>query len=278
MLIMKTRRSLLHTLKLALIAGSALGLVAVPAAARGDAKTVATRAQPSPDADPAALNEQGLDLYGAGDYRHALEKFIEAHALESDPNLLFNMGRCYEQLGEPDAALEKYESFLAAAGGDPAGVERARVASAALRARREQSPRSRALPGPGEPASPPSSAAAAAWVPWVTLGSGAAFVVVGATFYALGAHDHARVTELPEYDHPDVPASMTWKRAHALVRSGDTKKLVGGISLGLGGAAAAAALALLLTEDRAERPAPSLAVEPSALRGGGGLVVAGTFR
>src|SRR5688572_23540599 len=70
------------------------------------------------------LSEQGSSLYRAGEYRRALEKFIEAYALGKDPNLLFNMGRCYQQIGEAAVAREKYEAFIAAPGADPDGVER----------------------------------------------------------------------------------------------------------------------------------------------------------
>jgi hypothetical protein len=235
---------------------------------------VATPVPQSVVADPAALNEQGLALYRSGDYRHALEKFIEAHALDADPNALFNIGRCYEQLGQRDAALEKYELFLAAPGVDPAGVERAQASMAALRALSSEPPPEKPAAAP----SPPVHASYAPWVPWVTLGGGALFVAAGATVYALGMRDHARVTDLPAYGQPDVPVGMTWKRAHALVRAGDTKKLVGAMGLGLGGAALATASALFLFRDGPVQHEPSIAVEPSALPGGGGVLLAGTFQ
>ena len=54
------------------------------------------------------LNEAGAKYYSARSYRRAIEKFIEAYAIDRDPNLLFNIARCYEELGETAAAIEKY--------------------------------------------------------------------------------------------------------------------------------------------------------------------------
>src|SRR6188768_3442054 len=56
----------------------------------------------------AELNESGARLYRARDYRQAIEKFIEAYAIDRDANLLFNIARCYEELGDTGAAIEKY--------------------------------------------------------------------------------------------------------------------------------------------------------------------------
>jgi tetratricopeptide (TPR) repeat protein len=273
----------------ALLLGSVFGFVAANAAAQGPGSAGAAQVSAAAElaaveADAAALNEQGLALYAAHDYRHALEKFLGAHALENDPGLLFNIARCYEQLGELDAALEKYELFVATADGKAAGLARARASLVELEgARRVSASAARSStsesPGARRPKEPASSSAFGAdeWR-WLTLGSSAALVAVGATVYALGARDHARITDLPEYGKSDAPAGMTWRQANALVHSGDTKKLVGGISLGLGGALAATALALFLSADRAGQEEATLAVQPSVLRGGGALLLAGTFR
>ena len=83
--------------------------------------------------------------------------------------------------------------------------------------------------------------------PWVTLGAGVVVTGVGAAFYALGANDHAQVTDAAGYGDPSVVYPMTRAEAQAYVDSGNTKKLVGGISLGLGGALIATGVVLLFT-------------------------------
>src|ERR687884_14472 len=55
-----------------------------------------------------SLTDEGLAAYRARDFRHATEKFLQAYAMQPDPNLLFNLGRCYEALGDNEAAQEKY--------------------------------------------------------------------------------------------------------------------------------------------------------------------------
>jgi tetratricopeptide (TPR) repeat protein len=262
----------------ALVAGSLLGLVAAPVAAQAPGS--AARAVTTAETDALALNEQGLAFYAAQDYGHALEKFIGAHALTSEPSLLFNIARCYEQLAQLDSALEKYRLFLATARGEPKAMARARASIATIETKRDASAvqsgssDTRAAP---EPAAAAPTNAGSNW-PWLALGGSAAFVAAGVTSYALGARDHARISDLPTYGGTGAPANMTWRQAKALVDSGNSKKLVGGIGLGLGGALAASAVALFLSADRAGQQEAQLGVHPSLLRGGGGLLLAGRFQ
>ncbi|HTV22205.1 MAG TPA: tetratricopeptide repeat protein, partial [Polyangiaceae bacterium] len=114
-------------LPLALLTSVALAL------APTTARAVDNRPSPPPASasSVAQLNEEGAALYAARDYRRAIEKFIQAYAVDSDPNLLFNIARCYEELGEIDAAIEKYETFLKTPGADTRGRQRARESLAA---------------------------------------------------------------------------------------------------------------------------------------------------
>jgi tetratricopeptide (TPR) repeat protein len=255
----------------------------VPAAAAGRPASSSAASAGRAAARAAELNERGLERYGAGDYRHALENFIEAHALGGDPNAVFNIARCYEKLDERDAALEKYQLFVATPGADAAGVERARtsIADLELASNASSAGVDRASPAAAEPSLPRANTswvAEAHWLPWLTLGGSTVFLAAGSSVYALGVRDHAKVTDQRGYGNLDVPVSMTWKQASHLVHAGDTKKLLGGIGLGLGGALGAAALTLFLSESHSEAKQPLLAVEPAALPGGGALSVAGRFR
>lgn len=262
---------------------TALAMAAAPAAAH------AADNKPAP-ADPssvARLNEEGAALYAVRDYRHAIEKFIQAYAIDSDPNLLFNIARCYEELGEIDAAIEKYETFLKTPGADARGRQRARESLTVLREARGQPTSGATSPAPpaaaptevaAEPSpSDPGGEAEASALPWLVLGGSAAFAVAGTTFYLLGASDHGQVTDAPGYGDSSAVANMTRRQADDLVASGDTKKLIGGIGFGLAGALAATYVVLLVSADDEAEPGPSLAVSLSPAAGGSSLLVQGSF-
>ncbi len=100
----KTLRTVVAALGIAL---PSLAFAAEPAATAPDGSTSARIAE---------LNESGARAYADRNYRAAIEKFVEAYAIDHDPNLLFNLARCYEKLGDLPAAIEKYEAFVAAPG------------------------------------------------------------------------------------------------------------------------------------------------------------------
>lgn len=274
---------------LSLITAASLvwGLEAAPARA-ADVRTVPATASSASSVQQ--LNEEGAALYGARDYRRAIEKFIQAYAIDSDPNLLFNIARCYEELGEIDAAIEKYQAFLKTPGADARGRQRARESLRALEqsknATHSPSPSPEAAASaPAEPESQPTdtgntgdSAGGSSALPWLTLGGSVVFAAVGTTFYVLGAGDHADITDAAGYDDPEGVTPMTRREADELVSSGNTKKLIGGIGLGLAGALAVTYVALVLSEDEEETAAePSLGFSVSPGRSGAAVSVQGSF-
>jgi tetratricopeptide (TPR) repeat protein len=264
----------------------ALGPVSAQAADnRGSA------AAPANASNVAQLNEEGAAFYAARDYRRAIEKFIQAYAVDTDPNLLFNIARCYEELGEVDAAIEKYETFLKTPGADTRGRQRARESLAALRQARDQDtttadtstsqPKS-SVAAETEPTSPPpgDTSESPSVLPWVTLGGSIAFAAIGTTFYLLGANDHGEVTDAPGYAEDGAVVGMTRREADDLVSAGDTKKLIGGISFGLAGALAATYVVLLVQGDEPSpesEPGPSLGFSLSPSPGGTSVTVQGSF-
>jgi tetratricopeptide (TPR) repeat protein len=61
------------------------------------------------------FNNDGIDLYKKGSYGEALEDFQFALKFgPQDPNLLFNIGQCYDRLNQPDKAETYYKQCLAA--------------------------------------------------------------------------------------------------------------------------------------------------------------------
>lgn len=274
-----TRLSLLVATSLA------ASMAATPALAAGDARTSAAS---SNAATVAQLNEEGAALYGARDYRRAIEKFIQAYAIDGDPNLLFNIARCYEELGEVDAAIEKYEAFLKTPGADARGRQRARDSVALLRQSKENA--TSAAPAQTSPAPAPETdrshesagtdeGEGQSSLRWWALGGSVAFAAVGTTFYLLGASDHGEVTDAAGYGNPDAVSPMTRREADDLVSSGDTKKLIGGIGFGVAGALAVTYVALLMSEapPSTEEAQPSLAWSLSPARGGAAFSLQGSF-
>ncbi len=223
---------------LMLFATASLFSLALPASAEDEGASQA--------AEVARLNEAGADFYARREYRKAIEKFIQAYAIDADPNLLFNIARCYELLGEAEAAMEKYQLFLDSPGADARGRKRARDAMNALRESRAQANR--------EPAPPPvpeakqgqadGSAVVAvddggsdeSWVAWAFLGGGAVLAGAGATLYLLGASDHGQITDAEGFGEEGAVVQMTRREAEDLVDSGDRKKLMGVVGMGVGGA------------------------------------------
>src|SRR5690606_3466468 len=74
--------------RLPLVAAASLALALAPPAAAADPRPSSA---PADSASVTQLNEEGAALYAARDYRRAIEKFIQAYAIDADPNLLFNI-------------------------------------------------------------------------------------------------------------------------------------------------------------------------------------------
>lgn len=73
--------------------------------------------------------EAGLTYYKAGDYTNALRAFQAAYELSSRPELLYNMARCHEGLGDAKRAVHFLDRYLSEAAKIPnrAKVERYRM-------------------------------------------------------------------------------------------------------------------------------------------------------
>ncbi|HEV8547568.1 MAG TPA: hypothetical protein VGQ57_01050 [Polyangiaceae bacterium] len=255
-------------------------LLAAAVALALSSPAVVQAAEPAGDAQDtssaariAELNEAGTRAYAERHYRAAIEKFVEAYAIDHDPNLLFNIARCYEKLGDLGAALEKYETFVAAPGADTQGRIKAKASIAELEELQKQGgvapAGARAADAGSAEADPEASAETEASspriLPWITLGTGVVVAGAGATLYALGLHDHAQVTDAAGYGDRTVVYPMTRSEAQAYVDAGNTKKLVGGIGMGVGGALIATGVVWLVTgtSEAAAKTAGSLTLAPS---------------
>ena len=71
-----------------------------------------------------ALYQEAVDLAKEGKYEAAIVLFEKAHGLGAPPVVLYNIGKCYQDLGEIEKAVEHYERYVDAPGvEDTADVE-----------------------------------------------------------------------------------------------------------------------------------------------------------
>ncbi len=149
------------------------------------------------------LYDQGSRAYKAGEYRRAVELFLEAYDLSGAPAILFNIAQAYRLDGACADALIYYRRSLAE---EPDAANRAEVEEriAEMETCKEKPSRAPAEPPratvaapPSAAAEPPASAAAPSGltarapeptrrrsaVPLVVAGVGAAVAVTGAVIY-----------------------------------------------------------------------------------------------
>ena len=217
-----------------------------------------------PTADAAAhaarvdkLNEEGTAAYRARDYRRANEKFQQAYALDPDPNILYNIAKTYELLGDDRAALEKFEQFVAQPGADPQGRTKANAKIVEIRARLAESKRPPPPPPPpapdvAAPARPPPPREQRLVLPTIAAaGVGLAGVAVGGIFGVTALAKQSSLNKIckaklcPETASSDI----------STLRTSSTLSTVGFV---VGGVGIAAAVVLYLVGRPASRDSSSI--------------------
>jgi tetratricopeptide (TPR) repeat protein len=175
---------------------SALLCIALAFAGRADAQR-----QRNADLRRAVLLfEESEELYNRGDFEGAATLLRRAYELHPDPTLVYNLGRSLEAMGDLDGAIEEYERYLREA---PEAEDRGEV-EAQLRSLRER--RDRLAEATEEPAGDPivepgpddeepdanEGGGISPW-PFVMLGAGGVFGVVGGVCGLVGGgvHDDA---------------------------------------------------------------------------------------
>jgi hypothetical protein len=216
-----------------------------------------------------ALAEEGAAFYRARDYRRANDKFQQAYAVDPDPNLLYNMAKCYEALGDKQTAIEKYEIFINSPGADSGGRVRARAAVEVLK-----TPPPQAAPTPPSPAppSPPASSptpepAGSSRLPAIVAFSvGGAGVAVGGIFGGLAL---AKQSDLDAgCKNRQCPPSSSGD-----ISSLKSTSLVSTIGFAVGGVGIATGVVLLMVRGSSSKDAASI----SPYLGAGQAGLLGTF-
>jgi tetratricopeptide (TPR) repeat protein len=251
----------------------------------------------------AALAQQGGNpdrevtaraLFAEGRYREALELYVKLYADTAHPTYMRNIGRCYQNLGEPDKAIASFREYLRQAS-DLSADQRATI-DAYIR-EMEEVKRSRAAPNAAPPAArplPPDAPPAvatetgAATVPdggglrRGVAGGVAAIGLVGlgvGTWFGLDARSqwNSATAMCPQ---PEVTGCGD--AARRLGRDADSAALGATILIPAGAVAVAAGVILWLTspERPKQRASARLRIVPPLPQGGGGMLaggVAGTF-
>ncbi|HET6148640.1 MAG TPA: tetratricopeptide repeat protein [Polyangia bacterium] len=63
-------------------------------------------------AAPDPREMKAREAFAAGRYQDALDIFVKLYAEKLHPNYLRNIGRCYQNLGEPDRAISSFREYL----------------------------------------------------------------------------------------------------------------------------------------------------------------------
>lgn len=216
--------------------------------------------------------ELGKAYYNQAAYDKALGAFQESHKLSQRPELLYNIGKCHEALGNLKQAITYYRRFLDAKGPDPNIEARIRNLETRLEASR---PEPRPTPAPVEPAPTPEPAPSGrrtAWMPiagWSLIGLG---VVSIGTSIALGATASARAGEVEEAFQE---GTHDWADIKSKESAGEGLNVGMIVTLTVGIAAAAGGAALLLLAPKPERRRISLT--PSFDRAGAGMTASWRF-
>jgi hypothetical protein len=76
------------------------------------AVTVAREAAAAPAAGEDPREQTARAFFAAGKYQDAIDVFVQLFAERPHPNYLLNIGRCYQNLSEPDKAIASFREYL----------------------------------------------------------------------------------------------------------------------------------------------------------------------
>lgn len=223
------------------------------------------------------LSAEGVEAYKSGRYREALARFKAALALQPVANLLFNIARIHEKLGELSEAVTYYERYERAPDADAAARDQARERLTDLRAQLAARAGSSSQGDPtttgvdatgiGATGGPEAGGSALGATGWVLLGVGGATAITGGVLggLALGAQSDF-----------DGATALNEKRAYR--DDAKTLALASDVTIGVGAAALVAGVVLIIVDATAPPSAasgagssPTFAITPAAGADGGGL-------
>lgn len=174
---------------------------------------------------------EGLSHYRGGRYEDAAVRFQEAYVLTRHRDLLFNIARSRERLGDREAAVQWYRAYLATKPADETAViHRIRQLGGDPTPKAIVKPTAEKVPQQTEPEV--VERGAGPW-PWVALGVGVVAAGLGTTFGVLALDDASAAREAERRS-----------KAADLKDSAETNALIADISFGLSAAALGTAVVL----------------------------------
>ena len=202
-------------------------------------------------ADPAApakqhaaeLATESTQHYKRGEFEVSVALLREAYALYPEPNLLYNLGRSLEGMGDTKGAIEAYESYLATGKDieDRGAIERRVATLKSLLTEKQQhdapppvvvpppvvaQPPPVAVVQPVQP--PPRDEAAPSKLPWVAIIGGVAVLGGGVAFGSLASSRH---NEANEPSTSGLDASVLQNDATRYATIANAMFAVGGVAL-----------------------------------------------
>jgi tetratricopeptide (TPR) repeat protein len=202
-----------------------------------------------------ALHEEGVRRFAAGEHREAAAAFNQAQWTAPNPLNLYNLARCYQELGEVATGLRWIDAYLATADlsiEDRAGGERLRAELRAAGAPTEPASASAGAPAAAAagsaPATPPETSVRARGQrrlggPWAVLGVGLALLAGGGVLDVL-AYDRTGIVR--QYDESDPHTFTSYAGYQEMLDESRALALGGDILVFAGAAVAVAGLVWLL--------------------------------
>jgi tetratricopeptide (TPR) repeat protein len=243
-----------------------LAIVGAPSGARADAGAL-----PRDVLEASKRHyETGAAFYQEGKYVEAHVEFLAAYRLSKIPDLLYNLGRVSEKMGQPGEAAEYFDRYLKERADAP---DREAVEADVARLRKAAEPAPVAPPAPAPAPAPvavvhraqaPPSRPLPPWPALGMMGGGAALLIVGV---ALGGAAQAAAGQVEAGERFDAALDA---RGRSLQGAAIFFDVVGALALGGG---AAWTIAWWVRRGREPAPRAALRLVPA----GAGLALSGSF-
>ncbi|MBI5608654.1 MAG: hypothetical protein HY902_07215 [Deltaproteobacteria bacterium] len=265
----------------------ALAAAALALAVTAALPVATAHAKPKADSlsEAESVAETAARRFKEGDFELAAKLFDRAYELAKKPTLLFNAGRAYEQAGQREEALARYEAYVQVET-DPGGREEAKLRAARLRDQLAKDGKvtqpvasnpdsAKTEPAKSEPAKPdapkpepaktdPGQAAADATDgkkgpppaqaaepsrtgPWIAVGTSAAVALAGAVTWGLAIKaDHALQDAVDTKNAAGQTNGITQVDAMGDRDGINKRKATGVVLMSVGGAGLVGSVAWLL--------------------------------
>lgn len=211
---------------------------------------------------------EGLGHYRAERFEEAAVAFQKAYSLTRHRDLLFNVARSRERMGDKDGAIQWYRSYLGTNPADETAIiHRIRQLGGDPDAPAQGNDPA-ALVGKGEKTADPgetSSGSAVPW-PWILVGSGA---------LATGAGVYFGLVALDEADSARAAADRGKANDHKA--AAEDAALLADVAFGVGALAVGTAVVLWLQADKAPETRSAVQVGATPTPDGWRVGVGGTF-